>query len=1021
MTLVVFMLNNWQPAVSQAADILHADVNSNQPITVAADWCSRWQQGVYEVWYLHGHCYLNQGLTYTRGKQAVLWIDRREGPHGPKKVIAYFEPEEGGHVSVDFRRTGDASSDQPGQVIAHEQSPRWFSRLTTSAPLRMELPTAAPEPATKPAIYQRGLDQFDPDRRHQLMLAQFTEFAPTPGIEQGLPLGTRRFQILNRSDVDNTLEWKQLANGQNALVAKNGIRVIIEGLTSNGLPGALGPVGTVDISTDRAVVWAAGVQSGLAGSGVQSSEDPLEIYMEGNIEFRQGDRIVYADRMFYDVRRQVGIILNAELLTPLPRTEKFKYQGLVRLKAAAIRQLDDSHFAATDALVTTSRLEEPAYHFGSQQIMFEDVHQTVVDSRTGQPLIDPLTGTPVVDHKQLAESRGNSLYVRGVPVFYWPTIATDLEEPSFFIDRVRVGDDSVFGTQVMVDFDAYQLFGIRNAPEGTKWGLSTDYLSDRGFGAGTDFQYERPGLFNFDGPAEGRFDLWAIDDNGVDNLGRGRRSIVPEEAFRYRVFGEHRQRLASGWEITGELGLSSDRTFLEQYYEQEWDELKSPRTGLRAKRFNNNREFSIEANAQVNPFWTETQWLPRVDHYWLGESLLGDRLTWFEHSQAGYANMNNATPPSEPTLLAQFSTLPWEAGSGQQGERLATRQEIDLPLQAGVVKFVPYVLGEAAHWGEALDGESIDRLYGQAGVRASIPFWSVDPTIRDTLFNLNGLAHKVVLDAEFAWADSSRNYDELPLYDQLDDTSITEFRRRLFNGTLPPNIDFSDPKFDPRFYAIRSGLQGWVTSPSTEVVEDQTVVRMGARQRWQTKRGGPGREHIVDWLTLDTNASWFPDSDRDNLGQDFGLVDYDLRWHLGDRFTIVSDGAADFFGSGLKTVSAGVLLNRPTRGNGYVGFRSIEGPFSSNVLLGSYSYRIGPKWLTSASASYDISEAGLIGQTLSITRIGESLLVSMGVNIDDSKDNVGVRFLVEPRFLPKKRITQTTGIDIPPAGAFGLE
>jgi hypothetical protein len=53
--------------------------------------------------------------------------------------------------------------------------------------------------------------------------------------------------------------------------------------------------------------------------------------MEGNIEFRQGDRIVYADRMYYDVRRQIGVILDAELLTPLPRYADHKYQGLVRL------------------------------------------------------------------------------------------------------------------------------------------------------------------------------------------------------------------------------------------------------------------------------------------------------------------------------------------------------------------------------------------------------------------------------------------------------------------------------------------------------------------------------------------------------------------------------------------------------------------------------------------------------------------------------------------------------------------
>ena len=48
-------------------------------------------------------------------------------------------------------------------------------------------------------------------------------------------------------------------------------------------------------------------------------------------------------------------------------------------------------------------------------------------------------------------------------------LATDLSKPSFFVDNIRVGNDSVFGTQIFADFDAYQLFGIRNAPEGTDW------------------------------------------------------------------------------------------------------------------------------------------------------------------------------------------------------------------------------------------------------------------------------------------------------------------------------------------------------------------------------------------------------------------------------------------------------------------------------------------------------------------------------------------------------------------------
>ena len=77
-----------------------------------------------------------------------------------------------------------------------------------------------------------------------------------------------------------------------------------------------------------------------------------------------------------------------------------------------------------------------------------------------------------------------------------------------------------------------------------------------------------------------------------------------------------------------------------------------------------------------------------------------------------------------------------------------TRHEIDLPLELGPTKIVPYVLGEAAFWGEDLNGDSFSRFYGQTGVRASLPMWRADPTVQSELFNLNGLAHKMVFEVE---------------------------------------------------------------------------------------------------------------------------------------------------------------------------------------------------------------------------------------------------------------------------------
>ncbi len=967
------------------------------------------------MWHLRGNCYLNQGLTYARGAEAVLWVDARSYPGGPIKVIAYFEGDPRGPVRVDYGNVGrDAATNG---VLGRQEAATWFQRMETGAPLSWKLPPAAAAAAERPPIYARGLEQFTPDRRQQLLLAQYNEFAPAPA-GGALPPGVRRFTVYPRSDAPGNFQWKITPAGEKALLASN-VRMLIEGLSAEGLPAQFGPIGVIDISADRVVVWASGVDPFGDNAGLQSPDKPLEVYMEGNIEFRQGDRVVFADRMFYDVRRKIGVILNAEVLTPLPTIDGYQYPGLVRLKAVAVRQLDDTHFAATNALVTTSRLGEPAYDFSTGELLFTDVQQVAVDPSTGLPFPNAQ-----VEHRTLAEARGNVIHLRGVPVFYWPTIATDLQKPSFIIDRVRVGSDSVFGTQVMVDWDAYQLFGVRNPPAGTRLALSTDYLSDRGPAGGATFEYDRANVLGFIGPARGVLDFWAIDDKGHDNLGLGRRDIVPEETFRFRLQGEHRQRLENGWDVAAEAGWLSDRTFDEQYYEADWDQRRDPRTGIRVKRIINNRELSLEANGQVNDFFTETQWLPRLDHYWLGQSLLGDRLTWFAHSQAAYADQNVATFPTNPTLASQFAYLPWEVDPlgnpvNTNGERLITRQEIDLPVQVGPVKVVPYALGEAARWGEALDGDALQREYLQAGVRASMPMWAAFPNIRDPLFNLNGLAHKVVFDAEFSYADASANFDELPLWDQVDDISITEMRRRLFSGALPPTI--TDPKFDPRRFALRSGMQGWVTAPVAEIADDLMALRMGVRQRWQTKRGPAGAQHIVDWLTLDMNATYFPDANRDNFGQELGLLDYDLRWHLGDRFTVLSDGYADVFGSGLKTISGGVLINRPTVGNFYAGVRSINGPVTSNVLLSSFSYRLSEKWILTSGAAFDFAETGNIGQTFSATRIGESFTATAGFNVDSSKDNVGFTFMLEPRFLPRSRLTRTTGIDVPPAGAFGLE
>jgi hypothetical protein len=259
----------------------------------------------------------------------------------------------------------------------------------------------------------------------------------------------------------------------------------------------------------------------------------------------------------------------------------------------------------------------------------------------------------------------------------------------------------------------------------------------------------------------------------------------------------------------------------------------------------------------------------------------------------------------------------------------------------------------------------------------------------------------------------------LPLYDTIDDNNILAFRRQFgittFGGMTPVQLD-------PRFYAIRTGLAGDVTSPAAEVAQSLAEVQLTARQRWQTKRGPVANRKVVDWITLNTSATFYPDPDRDNFGQVVGLANYDFTWFVGDRVTILSDGFYDFFTNGAKYTTIGAFLNRPPRSAFYAGVRSLAGPLHSTVLISSYSYRMSPKWYSSFGTTYVLGGQGNIGENFNLTRIGESFLLSLGANVDASKGNVGLQFGVEPRFLGNKaRFGATTGAVIPPAGAFGLE
>ena len=1015
-------------AIAEAGHIEVPSADPTQSLSIRATQASRWTEGAYDVWHLTGGVRIAQGTTDVSAHEAVVWIEQ-----GPSSEAAIDSAAVTSVRTMVVRMAGDVNLQSGGDAVSQLRGPRWAGRFWITRDPVLTFASVVPATGTPP-VYDAPADVLMlPDTNGTATLpespieqAQYSEFGAAPVPQVAVAATARRLRAFPRSSVPLNIRWFPSPSGGDEWIAviTSGVNLVVDGVD---------PAGPLDISTDRLVIWTRGqAQPNLDGSAAQSADTPLELYMEGNVVFRQGQRVVEAVSMFYDVPRSSGVITGATVLTPVDN-----YSGLVRLRADVIRQVDRSRFVAQQTGLTSSRLGVPTWEFRSRELQFTD-EQVPVPGPFGEAMIDPVTGEPAVAHEQFITSRGNTVTLGGIPVLWWPVLATNAQKPTFYINNAQVKNDQIFGTQVLTSWDVFQVFGVRRPPTGVDWDFDVDYLSLRGPGFGTSLLYNRPQFLGLGTPANGIGDAWFVVDRGIDNLGLYRRDFIypgyPNDTFRGRAFWRHRQDLGGttdsffgGWQARGTAGWISDYNFLEEYYEAEWEEGYEQRTWLDLRRPVDNRELRLLTSIRVDPFFTQSEWWPRLDHYTFGQPLIRDAISWYEHSGVSYVRQALPATPIAGQGLNIWTLLPYE--SQVIGERLATRHELDLPFQAGAVKIVPYALGELAHWGQDLTQQPIDRAYGQVGIRSSLPVWRTDNTVESQLWNVHGLAHKVVFEAEFSYANSTQSIDQFPLYDQIDDDTINQYRRNIpywDYGAVPgqatplsaPFIFGPDNKYDPRTYAIRRGLGSWVSGP-TELVDDLTAFRLGAHQRWQTKRGPMGNRRIIDWITLDIDGELFPVTSQ-NFGQVMGLWQYDFRWHVGDRTTILSSADVDFFSGGQQLYTVGAFLNRTPRGSFYIGFNEFGGPINASVLSGSYTYRMSPKWASSFGTALDLTGRN-IGQQFQLVRIGESFLMTFGFNVDYSRNNVGVTFNLEPRFLSRTQFASRTGLDVPMAGAYGLE
>jgi hypothetical protein len=1012
----------WPAVRAAAADellrVTAGPENEARPVVLAADEAATWSENGQQVFLLRGKVLIEQGVFSLRADRAVLWVASSQKLQSKtyaaqviadgavriedgtlRKTATTIVTELATRQEVKLRKGAKAAQQPQGQDPFYRRATA-LRPTTTANAIQLTAATAPAEPTQNPVTPVAPPPVTAPLVAPPPPRIQVPGVAAPGGGSIG-PVGgagapARNISIQRRTDQLLQIKIFPLSTGEKAGVVTGGVILTVR--------DAKGGV-MLDIEADRLVAWTSGDTEQLfekmrAPEGTTTKE--VEFFLSGNVELRSsigavepppagappgaakivGERILRAEQVYYDVHRNVAVAVGADL--------QFHRQGVtddLHVVADELVQVSPKKYEAVEARIFSSRLpSDPGLQLVLARATIED---TTIQRRGifGQTITDPKTGQPETYVERLVRGEQVKLEFEGVPVLYLPVVQGDANDPFGPLQSIGLRNDHIYGAQVLTTFNMWNLLN-RNPVPNVRWTGDLDYLSRRGPAAGTQLEYGGKDLFGLTGPYAGVAKVYGIYDDGTDVLGGNRGTFDDHPEWRGRILLRHNQTAFDEFNLQGQLSLLSDKNFLEQYWKQEFDTDVNNETYLYFRQQRDQWAYTIWAKPHVRDWVTEDVWLPRADGYLIGQSFF-NLFTYNAWASAGYAELRPTSvppfpwPPQQPTDVSDSTA------------RLDLMQEISLPFYLGPVRVVPYGFLDLTYYSKDLTGNDNGRLYGGGGLRSSMPLSRLYPNVESELFNLNGLYHKIVLESNFFLARSSDPYTKFPQLDRLNDDATDQALRDIYprQPFLNPTNGFAlatSPIFDPQLYAIRRLVEDRI-----DTRDSIDEIQLDVRQRWQTKRGYPGQEHVIDYLTLDTSIALFPNPDRDNFGKSFAFLEYDTTWNVGDRTAVVSSGWYDPFDHGAHVFNVGTQLNRPDRTSFYLGFRYID-PVESRAVITAATYVFSPKYAITASSVYDFGTSQSQSTSLIITRVGSDLTMNLGFSYNAILANFGVTLEIIP-------------------------
>ncbi len=590
------------------------------------------------------------------------------------------------------------------------------------------------------------------------------------------------------------------------------------------------------------------------------------------------------------------------------------------------------------------------------------------------PLLKLRTRSLNISPGKYLEAKGATFYAGNVPIFYFPYYKRRLDQPPNHWS-ITPGYRSRYG----MFFEGTYNWNLSDQFKGK---ANLDYRSLRGLAGGLDVDYDL-GLLG-----EGDVSVYIMDDRDPQS-GAGSRSgsiEFTDRTDRHRLSLYHSVNIETNFTAKLLLQDQSDRFMNRDFFESEFRQDPQPESHIEIAKHWENFSVSLLAQPQVDDFYQTVERLPELRVTGLRQRLGETPLFYESETSVGYFEFSPASDDSE---LTSYQAL-----------RGDTHHQLLLPSNYfNWLNVIPHAGFRFTHYGSRSSDESdfgqmndIDRSVFNTGIEVSFKASSTFPDAKLSLLDVDGLRHVVQPMANYIFVpDPNKRPWELPQFD-----------RELHTLRLRP-IDFPDYN-------------------SIDTIDSRNVIRIGVRNRLQTKRFGLvddvlNWELFTDWR-LDTGMyeERFNDvySDLEVKPRSWLLLGSELRYDPNKRLLNESNNTISLLPNNKWSLTLGHRYLRDLTQDELKGFYPYD-PFfedslgenwrwGNNLLYSRLYYRFNEDWGFRMIHQFEASDGTMEEQSYSVYRDFSSITSALRFRLRDhrgGKNDFSVSLLFSLKAIPR--------------------